>query len=77
MAPACAFTRRCYDWTDRYPAIAGRHRQAAAGSFTLDGEAVVCGGDGVAVFDALHRRRPAPGFPDRVGHLPGAATLQK
>jgi hypothetical protein len=25
-------------------------------SFTLDGEAVVCGPDGVAVFDALHRR---------------------
>jgi hypothetical protein len=27
-----------------------------ARSFTLDGEAVVCGPDGVAVFDALHRR---------------------
>ena len=27
-----------------------------ASSFTLDGEAVVCGPDGVAVFDALHRR---------------------
>jgi bifunctional non-homologous end joining protein LigD len=27
-----------------------------AKSFTLDGEAVVCGPDGVAVFDALHRR---------------------
>jgi bifunctional non-homologous end joining protein LigD len=26
------------------------------GSFTLDGEAVVSGADGVAVFDALHRR---------------------
>jgi hypothetical protein len=25
-------------------------------SFTLDGEAVVCGPDGVAIFDALHRR---------------------
>ena len=29
---------------------------AAAASFTLDGEAVVCGPDGVAIFDALHRR---------------------
>jgi ATP-dependent DNA ligase len=29
-----------------------------ARSFTLDGEAVVCSPDGVAVFDALHR--PAP-----------------
>jgi bifunctional non-homologous end joining protein LigD len=27
-----------------------------ATSFTLDGEACVCGPDGVAVFDALHRR---------------------
>jgi hypothetical protein len=27
-----------------------------ARSFTLDGEAVVCGPDGVAVFEALHRR---------------------
>jgi bifunctional non-homologous end joining protein LigD len=28
-----------------------------ARSFTIDGEAVVCGPDGVAVFDALHRRQ--------------------
>jgi ATP-dependent DNA ligase len=26
-----------------------------ARSFTLDGEACVCGPDGIAVFDALHR----------------------
>jgi bifunctional non-homologous end joining protein LigD len=54
------FTRRGYDWTDRYPAIAGTAamiRLSRAKSFTLDGEAVVAGGDGVAVFDALHRRR--------------------
>src|SRR5262249_41362605 len=25
-------------------------------SFTIDGEAVVCGPDGIAIFDALHRR---------------------
>jgi ATP dependent DNA ligase domain len=31
-------------------------RLLRARSFTLDGEAVVCGPDGVAVFDALHRR---------------------
>ena len=30
-----------------------------ARSFTLDGEAVVCGADGLAVFDALHRRHEA------------------
>jgi hypothetical protein len=27
-----------------------------AKSFTLDGEAVVCGPEGIAIFDALHRR---------------------
>jgi ATP-dependent DNA ligase len=50
------FTRRGYDWTERYPAIASAAAKLRARSFTLDGEAVVCGADGVAVFDALHRR---------------------
>jgi bifunctional non-homologous end joining protein LigD len=58
------FTRRGYDWTDRYPAIASAAAKLRARSFTLDGEAVVCGTDGVAVFGApdqvpLHRRRRA------------------
>jgi bifunctional non-homologous end joining protein LigD len=53
------FTRRGYDWTERYPAIAGAAAKLRARSFTLDGEAVVCGTDGVAVFNALHRRRRA------------------
>jgi bifunctional non-homologous end joining protein LigD len=57
------FTRRGYDWSGRYPAIAVTATLLRAKSFTLDGEAVVCGPDGVAVFDALHRagryrRRP-------------------
>jgi bifunctional non-homologous end joining protein LigD len=53
------FTRRRHDWTKRYPAIAGTAamiRLSRVRSFTLDGEAVVAGADGVAVFDALHRR---------------------
>jgi bifunctional non-homologous end joining protein LigD len=50
------FTRRGHDWTDRYPAIANAATKLKARSFTLDGEAVVCGADGVAVFDDLHRR---------------------
>jgi bifunctional non-homologous end joining protein LigD len=50
------FTRRGYDWTGRYPAIAVTATLLRARSFTLDGEAVVCGPDGVAIFDALHRR---------------------
>src|ERR1700759_5146522 len=50
------FTRRGYDWTGRYPEFAATAALLRARSFTLDGEAVVCGADGVAVFDALHRR---------------------
>jgi ATP-dependent DNA ligase len=50
------FTRRGHDWTDRYPAIAAAAAKLRAKSFTMDGEAVVAGADGVAVFDALHRR---------------------
>jgi ATP-dependent DNA ligase len=49
------FTRRGYDWTGRYPSIASAAAKIRAQSFTLDGEAVVCGEDGVAIFDALHR----------------------
>jgi bifunctional non-homologous end joining protein LigD len=50
------FTRRGHDWTNRYPAIAAAAIRLRATSFTLDGEAAVCGVDGVAVFDALHGR---------------------
>jgi ATP-dependent DNA ligase len=50
------FTRRGYDWTHRYPAIARAAANLKARSFTIDGEAAVCGRDGIAVFDALHRR---------------------
>jgi bifunctional non-homologous end joining protein LigD len=49
------FTRRGHDWTERYPAIAAAAAKLRAKSFTLDGEAVVVGHDGIAVFDALHR----------------------
>jgi bifunctional non-homologous end joining protein LigD len=50
------FTRRGYDWTERYPAIARAAVRLRAVSFTLDGEAVACGADGIAIFDALHHR---------------------
>jgi bifunctional non-homologous end joining protein LigD len=49
------FTRHGYDWSARYPAIAVTATLLRARSFTLDGEAVVCGPDGIAIFDALHR----------------------
>jgi ATP-dependent DNA ligase len=48
------FTRRGYDWTDRFPLI----REAVAGlrasALVLDGEAVCCGPDGTANFELLH-----------------------
>jgi bifunctional non-homologous end joining protein LigD len=50
------FTRNGYDWSARYPAISVTATLLRAKSFALDGEAVVCGPDGVAIFDALHRR---------------------
>jgi bifunctional non-homologous end joining protein LigD len=50
------FTRRGFDWSKRYPAIARTAAALRCTSFTLDGEAVACGPDGVAIFDALHRR---------------------
>jgi bifunctional non-homologous end joining protein LigD len=50
------FTRRGYDWSDRYPAIARAAAKLRARSFTIEGEAAVCGPVGVTVFDALHRR---------------------
>jgi bifunctional non-homologous end joining protein LigD len=50
------FTRRGYEWSARYPAIVATATKLRAASLTLDGEAVVCGPDGVAIFDALHRR---------------------
>jgi bifunctional non-homologous end joining protein LigD len=43
------FTRRGYDWTGRYRAIATTTAKLRASSFTIDGEAVI------AIFDALHR----------------------
>jgi len=49
------FTRRGYDWSRRYPAIATTAFELHARSFTMDGEAVVCGPDGIAIFDALPR----------------------
>jgi bifunctional non-homologous end joining protein LigD len=52
------FTRHGYDWTERYPAIAAAARFYAS-SFTIDGEAVVCGNDRLSRFDELRRRDAA------------------
>jgi ATP-dependent DNA ligase len=49
------FTRRGYDWTDRYPLIANA-AAALACDATIDGEVVVCDRAGVADFERLHSR---------------------
>jgi bifunctional non-homologous end joining protein LigD len=51
------FTRRGYDWTERYPLIAKAVAALQATSATIDGEAVCCDESGVSVFDNLHSRR--------------------
>jgi bifunctional non-homologous end joining protein LigD len=50
------FTRRGFDWTERYPWIMRSARQLAATRFLIDGEAVCCGDDGVSDFARLHSR---------------------
>ncbi len=49
------FTRRGYDWSERYPLIATAAAELPADA-TIDGEAVVCDGAGVADFERLHSR---------------------
>jgi hypothetical protein len=46
--------------TERYPTITRAAFWIRAQSFTLDGEAVVCGADGIAVFDTQRRHGPVP-----------------
>jgi ATP-dependent DNA ligase len=48
------FTRRGYDWTHRYPRIVHSARKLRATRFLVDGEAVICGADGVSDFEKLH-----------------------
>jgi ATP-dependent DNA ligase len=50
------FTRRGYDWTDRYPLIRKAVAALRTSSATIDGEAVCCDEAGVAIFEKLHSR---------------------
>jgi bifunctional non-homologous end joining protein LigD len=50
------FTRRGYDWTDRYPLIRKVVAALRTASAVIDGEAVCCDDTGVAVFERLHSR---------------------
>jgi len=50
------FTRRGYDWTDRYPRVVQTVRKLRVNSFIIDGEAVICDRKGRADFAKLHAR---------------------
>jgi hypothetical protein len=53
------YSRNAYDWTVRLAAIAAAAQRIKANSFTIDGEAVVLGPDGLSLFDELRRREAA------------------
>src|SRR5215831_19174777 len=53
------YTRNAYDWTARLPAIAAAAERIEAKSFTIDGEAVALGPDGLSRFEELRRRAAA------------------
>ena len=50
-------TRNGHDWADRFPLIAQAVDALAVTSCLIDGEAVCCDDDGLAVFDRLRGRR--------------------
>jgi bifunctional non-homologous end joining protein LigD len=54
------FTRRGYDWTERYPLIAKAVAPLRGSSATIDGEAVCCDANGLSIFEELHSRRSDP-----------------
>jgi ATP-dependent DNA ligase len=60
------YTRNAFDWTARLPAIAAAADRIKAKSFTIDGEAVVLGPDGLSRFDELRRWEAARSDPLRL-----------
>jgi ATP-dependent DNA ligase len=50
-------TRNGHDWSDRYPAIVEAVNRLKARSCLIDGEAVVCDENGLAVFERLRYQR--------------------
>jgi bifunctional non-homologous end joining protein LigD len=51
------FTRNGHDWSARYPLIVEAMNTLRCKSVVIDGEAVVCNGDGLAEFKGLVRRK--------------------
>jgi bifunctional non-homologous end joining protein LigD len=50
-------TRRGLDWTGRYPSIAAAVAALSCRSCLIDGEVVICGEDGIPVFDRVRYGR--------------------
>jgi bifunctional non-homologous end joining protein LigD len=48
------YTRRGFNWADRYPRIVEALRSLRVCSIVIDGEAVICGTDGKSDFGKLH-----------------------
>jgi ATP-dependent DNA ligase len=44
------------DWTKRFPRIVEAAMKLRATSLYLNGEGVVCGTNGIAIFDQLHSK---------------------
>jgi ATP dependent DNA ligase domain len=53
------YSRNAYDWTVSLAAIAAAGERIKAKTFTIDGEAVVLGPDGLSRFEELRRREAA------------------
>jgi bifunctional non-homologous end joining protein LigD len=53
------YSRNAYDWTARLTAITAAAKLIKASSFTIDGEAVVLGPDGLSRFEELSRHDAA------------------
>jgi bifunctional non-homologous end joining protein LigD len=53
------YSRNAYDWTTRLAGIAAAAELIKAKSFTIDGEAVVLGPDGLSRFEELSSRNAA------------------
>jgi bifunctional non-homologous end joining protein LigD len=53
------YSRNAHDWSARLSAIAAAAARIKAESFTIDGEAVVLGPDGLSRFEELRRREAA------------------
>src|ERR1700746_2877091 len=53
------YSRNAFDWTERLASIAAAAKGINAESFTMDGEAVVVGPDGLSRFEELSRSEAA------------------